>query len=505
MQSLSRQVLLLAGFALSTVAQDSCITSQGARVNLMTPLSITAGNTYNISWSFSGANDDTLTRSVLAFDLMDMTDPNNQLVVHSFIGVSAVDKMIALAFPVDVKPRYNYTLRSGYLDSRDFKFRYCYSLAFPVRLPYVKSDPCATSMGASINITSPTYGNLVQAGEPFNVTWTLNNPYGDQNITKHAITFDLLDASDLDNVTVIGTSLTNEVRGFDSGKVSVTIRRDAKRVKQWYAVRSIYDNEPDGNTRYCYSQQFNASFAGGNQSSSTPVETNSVAGFGSLGVAAIVGIIFGIAILVGFVTNLFVWYRPMISKKRVQPSPPELESTDREASVEVIKRPTTRSLDAFLSPASGTEEPLPLRRREDAAILSLQHESSIKMNKIRTNAEEAAMSGSSDPMQWSVQDVMDWAASVPGGGSDVVARLFGTWSMRSSLSSPPFSLITLKLEHGIDGSTLFELQEEHLKTDLGISKLANVIAFKRAIQALRPGGSEVALDIAVNDLPSYVP
>ncbi|KAI8828280.1 hypothetical protein BJ741DRAFT_427567 [Chytriomyces cf. hyalinus JEL632] len=86
--------------------------------------------------------------------------------------------------------------------------------------------------------------------------------------------------------------------------------------------------------------------------------------------------------------------------------------------------------------------------------------------------------------QWTTEDVCVWAARVlPGIGKTVAVKV---------------------MEHGVDGTMLFKLTNEHLRDDLGLVKLQDRMAFLDALERLKGGVDEVVA-VGPTGPPVYTP
>ncbi|KAJ3224601.1 hypothetical protein HDU81_008450 [Chytriomyces hyalinus] len=116
--------------------------------------------------------------------------------------------------------------------------------------PTSGGDTCTTAKGGLISIIQPLNNMPIAAGKNFTITWDLKSN-SDETFNTASIGFELLDASNPNNVVSIGTLVSNA--NVADGQASAMIPATTKIVKS-YAVRSTYRD--NGNWRYCFSPQF---------------------------------------------------------------------------------------------------------------------------------------------------------------------------------------------------------------------------------------------------------
>ncbi|KAI8607152.1 hypothetical protein BC830DRAFT_1087196, partial [Chytriomyces sp. MP71] len=355
--------VLHASVALAAAAQDSCINNQGGRIDIVIPASVTAGTAF---FSMEAVYYPLPFYRTFSLDTLMHCDLLNSIQVARLLRPS---------------------------NDR--------------RLPFNKSDPCVTSLGASINITGPNRLDIIRAGNEFDITWTVNNPYGDTKFTYYAVSFELMDASDPSNMIVLSNSLNSD----DPSAQNLGMPFVASTIMSRTTIRAIAIASSSGLLDWM---------------AMATLSGNAISGT-ALG-EIITGVIMVVALALGFVIRR--WRGGSSKAKRV-------------AIMNDVLFMISRRLELS-------------RRIPD------------------------------------LHDVAEWAAMAPGGGSEVAARLQVTRIFK---------------KHGVDGSILFGLEEEHLRSNIGLIKLSNLVAFKRAINSLRPGGVVVVQDnsVTVGDLPSYVP
>ncbi|KAJ3264606.1 hypothetical protein HDU77_007963 [Chytriomyces hyalinus] len=116
--------------------------------------------------------------------------------------------------------------------------------------PTSGGDTCTTAKGGVISIIQPLANMPLAAGKNFTITWDIRSK-SDETFNTASIGFELLDASNPNNVVALATLV--ESVNVAEGLVSTTIPPTTKIVKS-YAVRSTYRD--NGNWRYCFSPQF---------------------------------------------------------------------------------------------------------------------------------------------------------------------------------------------------------------------------------------------------------
>ncbi|KAJ3246656.1 hypothetical protein HDU77_008885 [Chytriomyces hyalinus] len=116
--------------------------------------------------------------------------------------------------------------------------------------PTSGGDTCTTAKGGFISIIQPLNNMPIAAGKNFTITWDLKSR-SDETFNTASIGFELLDASNPNNVVSLGSLVTGA--NVADGLVNAMIPATTKIVKS-YAVRSTYRD--NGNWRYCFSPQF---------------------------------------------------------------------------------------------------------------------------------------------------------------------------------------------------------------------------------------------------------
>ncbi|KAI8832457.1 hypothetical protein BJ741DRAFT_651177 [Chytriomyces cf. hyalinus JEL632] len=116
--------------------------------------------------------------------------------------------------------------------------------------PTSGGDTCTTAKGGLISIIQPLNNMPIAAGKNFTITWDLKSR-SDEAFNTASIGFELLDASNPNNVVSLGTLVASA--NVAEGQINAMIPATTKIVKS-YAVRSTYRD--NGNWRYCFSPQF---------------------------------------------------------------------------------------------------------------------------------------------------------------------------------------------------------------------------------------------------------
>ncbi|KAI8606927.1 hypothetical protein BC830DRAFT_1175907, partial [Chytriomyces sp. MP71] len=144
--------------------QDTCTTTKGGRLSIITPLtgaSIAAGSAFTITWNLENSGDTDFNDKAAAFDLLDASNPNNAATIASLVispsNATFKSAQASATIPVNTKQVSKYALRSAYLDA-DSKWRYCFSPQFTVTGlgVAVTTAPASNATSASASAPAPT-------------------------------------------------------------------------------------------------------------------------------------------------------------------------------------------------------------------------------------------------------------------------------------------------------------------------------------------------------------
>ncbi|KAI8825326.1 hypothetical protein BJ741DRAFT_714803 [Chytriomyces cf. hyalinus JEL632] len=116
--------------------------------------------------------------------------------------------------------------------------------------PSTSTSTSTTSKSGFLSIIQPPSDVPIVFGKPFRITWIITNR-SDEDLNSGIIGFELLDASDSDNLVPLETLISNV--NVAASQISAVIPETTKVVKS-YGIRSVYHDA--GALRYCSSPVF---------------------------------------------------------------------------------------------------------------------------------------------------------------------------------------------------------------------------------------------------------